>query len=262
MSQPSSVDPVSSAPDRAWSPSDLAGDPHAAADKAARVQRMFGAIARRYDLNNRLHSFGLDRCWRARAVREAGVTSESDVLDVACGTGDLSLAFIRAGARQVIGADFTPQMLDLARDKARRRGALGERLRFEHGDAMNLEYSDASFDIVSIAFGLRNVSDPPRALTEFRRVLRPGGRLVVLEFSRPRNRLVRAGNDFYTRRVMPLTATLIARDRSGAYRYLPRSVETFPEGNDLLDLIRRAGFTSTRAVPLTMGVCTISIGQR
>lgn len=262
MSQPPPADPVSPPADRAWTAADLAGDPHVVADKAARVQRMFGAIARRYDLNNRLHSFGLDRAWRARAVREAGVTPSSDVLDVACGTGDLSLAFARAGARRVIGADFTPQMLDLAREKARRRGVSTERLRFEHGDAMNLAYSDASFDIVSIAFGLRNVSDPLRALMEFRRVLKPGGRLVVLEFSRPRNRLIRAGNDFYTRRVMPLTASLIARDRSGAYRYLPRSVETFPEGDDLLDLIRRAGFDSARAVRLTMGVCTISIGQR
>jgi len=251
-------------PDVAWSDRDLAADPHQAADKAIRVRRMFSSIARTYDLNNRLHSFGRDVAWRRNAVRLAGVERTDDVLDVACGTGDLTLAFYRAGARRVVGLDFADRMLDLARTKAARRVGRadpGRMLIFEQGDAMALPHPDGSFDVVSIAFGLRNVEDPATALREFRRVLRPGGRLVVLEFSTPKNRLLRFANDIYTKHIMPLTASIIARDRSGAYRYLPRSVETFPEGQAMAGVIRDAGFDSVEQHPQTFGVCTIHVAR-
>ena len=238
----------------AWTSREL-GDPHARADKASRVRSMFGAIAPSYDLNNRVHSLWRDQAWRRAAVRAAEVAPGQDVLDVACGTGDLTQALARrTRAATVIGLDFTRAMLDVAEHKRARRPDLS-RVRYVEGDAMSLPFPDASFDALTIAFGIRNVQDPSRALGEFRRVLRPGGRLVVLEFHRPRNPVVRAFNSFYAGRIMPWTATLLARDRSGAYRYLPKSVGSFMEADQLSREIRRAGFVEATVRPLTMGIC-------
>lgn len=247
-----------------WQPRELADDPHGRADKADKVRAMFAAIAGAYDLNNRLHSFGLDQRWRRKAVELAGVRATDDVVDVACGTGDLTELFALSGARSVVGLDFTPQMLDIARDKsARAEGPSRGRAkpRYEQGDATNLSLADGSVDVLSIAFGLRNVGDPLKALGEFRRVLRPGGRLVVLEFDEPRNPLIRAANRLYTHRIMPVTASLIARDRSGAYRYLPRSVETFLDRDRLREALLSVGFTDVRQTPLTFGTCVVTVAR-
>jgi demethylmenaquinone methyltransferase/2-methoxy-6-polyprenyl-1,4-benzoquinol methylase len=257
-----------------WSEADLQANPHAAPDKADRVQSMFAAIAGRYDLNNRLHSFGRDQAWRRRAVRLAEVCPTDVVLDVACGTGDLTLAFAAAAPspRSVTGVDFTDEMLDLARAKAIQHGLAGtapegsarhaSSVTFLHADAMDLPFDAESFDIVSIAFGIRNVLDPGKAIREFHRVLRPGGRLVVLEFSKPRNRIVRWLNDFYSGTVMPRTASWIARDRSGAYRYLPRSIATFPESQQFIYLLAANGFSAITAHPLTLGICAVYVARR
>lgn len=247
-----------------WQSDDLAADPHARSDKAQKVRTMFAAIAGAYDLNNRLHSFGLDQQWRKTAVRLAQVKPTDDIVDVACGTGDLTELFAQSGARSVLGLDFTPEMLDLARDKsvrARTRAKAGVTPRYEHGDATALTLADASVDVLSIAFGLRNVSDPKRALAEFRRVLRPGGRLVVLEFDEPTNPLIRAVNRLYTHRIMPWTATLIARDGSGAYKYLPRSVETFLDRARLAQALKEVGFTAVSQTPLTFGTCVVTVAS-
>lgn len=243
-----------------WSATELAANPHLHAQKPDKVRAMFAAIARSYDLNNTLHSFGRDAAWRRTAVRMAGLRTNDVVLDVACGTGELTREFARATPRpaQVIGVDFTPEMLDLARVKAPVASSCATsppRIEYEQGDAMALRFEDASFDVVSIAFGIRNVADPAQALAEFRRVLRPGGRLVVLEFATPKNPVIAAGNALYCGRIMPLTATLIARDRSGAYRYLPRSVGSFVSRERMRAMIAEAGFTSVTDTPLTFGVC-------
>jgi len=243
----------------AWSEGDLAKNPHVNAEKAVRVQQMFAAIARSYDLNNRLHSFGRDQAWRKEAVRAAKVKPTDTVLDAACGTGDLSQAFAKAGAQRVIGLDYTPEMLDLARVKQQRGASQkkewADRIEYIQGDAMDLPVEDASVDIVSIAFGIRNVTDPKRAAAEFRRVLRPGGRLVILEFAQPTVAPVRWVNTLYTAHIMPRTATLISGDTSGAYRYLPRSVETFLEPAQMRRMLSDAGFASVEARPMTFGVC-------
>lgn len=220
---------------------------------------MFASIAHRYDLNNRIHSLGLDLVWRARAVQLAQVQPTDDVLDVACGTGDLTFAFARAQPRRIVGLDFTEEMLEIARDKAHRLSSHATIPTFMQGDAMALPFEDQSFDVISIAFGIRNVSDSAKALAEFHRVLRPGGRLVVLEFSQPRNRVLRWFNNVYTTRIMPATATLIARDDSGAYRYLPKSVETFLDVKALGELMMQSGFAQPRVCPQTFGVCSITI---
>lgn len=223
---------------------------------------MFAAIAPSYDLNNRVHSLWRDQAWRRAAVRAAAVQPGQDVLDVACGTGDLTQALARrTGAGSVTGLDFTRGMLDIAERKRGRDPALAG-VRYVEGDAMALPFPDASFDAVTIAFGIRNVQEPGRALAEFFRVLRPGGRLVILEFHRPRNPIVRVFNDFYAGRIMPWTATLLARDRSGAYRYLPKSVGSFMDAEQLRTEVERAGFGEATVRPLTMGICWLHRGVK
>ena len=244
-----------------WQTDELQSDPHRRDDKPRKVQEMFSAIASAYDLNNRLHSFGLDQAWRRRAVSLATIRPSDDVVDVACGTGDLTELFARSGARSVLGLDFTPAMLEIARHKSGRAPHAGPVARYEHGDATALDLADRSADVVSIAFGLRNVGDPARALAEFRRILRPGGRLVVLEFDQPSNPVIRAMNRLYTHHVMPWTATIIARDRSGAYRYLPRSVETFLDRERLRTAMLGAGFDEVEQHALTFGTCVVSVGR-
>jgi demethylmenaquinone methyltransferase/2-methoxy-6-polyprenyl-1,4-benzoquinol methylase len=223
---------------------------------------MFSSISHRYDLNNRVHSMGRDQAWRRRAVAMATITSTDDVVDVACGTGDLTEALADAGPASICGIDFTPEMIELAIAKATRRGDRHglPTPTYTVGDAMAMNLSDESVDVVTIAFGLRNVQSPTDAITEFSRVLRPGGRLVVLEFSTPLNPVVRAGNHIYTHHIMPLTATLLSGDRSGAYRYLPRSIDTFARAEDVAELLRGGGLSEISQTSLTLGVCTITVG--
>ncbi|MFP4145669.1 MAG: bifunctional demethylmenaquinone methyltransferase/2-methoxy-6-polyprenyl-1,4-benzoquinol methylase UbiE [Phycisphaeraceae bacterium] len=241
----------------AWTSRDLT-DPHAAPDKAKRVARMFAAIAPSYDLNNRVHSLGRDQAWRRAAVKLADLQPSDVVADVACGTGDLSMAFARAGAKRVVGVDFTPAMLDVARQKRRR----GQRIGYAAGDAMRLPLPSASVDVVSIAFGIRNVADPAAAMREFARVLRPGGRIIVLEFSLPESRALRGAYNFYFRQVLPRTASLVARDRSGAYRYLPESVNTFIDRPGMVRLMEEAGFGEVTLRPMTFGIAVAYRGVR
>lgn len=241
-----------------WTTETLSGDVHKDADKPARVRSMFAAIAHAYDLNNHLHSLWLDHAWRRFAVRKAGLKPTDDVLDCACGTGDLTLALARATPRSVTGLDFTPEMLDIARRKTAARAPAAANfpaLTYIQGDAQALPFADASFDVVTIAFGIRNVMDPGAAVREFRRVLRPGGRLVILEFAEPRLAPVRWFNDLYCRRIMPRTATLISRDRSGAYRYLPKSVAKFMSAGELRKLLRDTTFESVEDWSLSLGIC-------
>lgn len=244
---------------RVWDGRALA-NPHAVADKRTRVRRMFAAIAPSYDLNNRLHSLWQDQRWRRTAARLSELRPGETVVDVACGTGDLSLAFAAAGADCVIGVDFTHEMLPLARSKAAEAGE--RRCRFIDGDAMALPLADQCADVVSIAFGIRNVARPEVALGEFRRILRPGGRAVILEFSLPTNPILRALYNFYFRRILPHTATLLSGDRTGAYRYLPESVNTFLGREQMMRMMGDAGFTAVRQHPLTFGVCVCYVGMR
>ena len=243
----------------AWNESNL-NDPHTVADKRSRVQKMFSAIAPSYDLNNRLHSFWRDQAWRRRAVKLAKVKPNDDVVDVACGTGDLTLAFSDATRQIVVGVDFTYAMLPIAV----RKSAIGNRPSaiFLNGDAQSLPLPDACCDVVSIAFGIRNVQDIPTAFAEFHRVLRPGGRVVVLEFSEPTNPLIRTLNRFYCHKVMPRTATLISRDKTGAYKYLPKSIETFISRDKMTQLLADAGFGSIEQHPMTFGVCVAYRGVK
>ncbi len=224
---------------------------------------MFAAIAPSYDLNNRLHSLWQDQRWRKKAVKLAMLKPTDRVVDVACGTGDLSLAFARyltkvrnrpIGNQQVIGIDFTFEMLPIAKDKSK-SSDFRSQIGYTNGDALALPLADASADVVSIAFGIRNVQDPAAACREFYRVLRPGGRLIILEFSLPENRILRGLYNFYFRKILPRTATLISRDKTGAYKYLPESVNTFITRDHMMQMMTDAGFVSVQQFPLTFGIC-------
>ena len=257
----------------AWDADSLAGNPHGRGDKARRVRSMFASIAGSYDLNNRVHALGMDQRWRDVAVAMAALTPGDRAVDVACGTGDLAIKLAevlppeaRGGGPSVLGVDFTFPMLPLAVGKAAGRagragrGGRGGRAAFAAGDALRLPLPDASADAVTIAFGLRNVADPAAAFAEFARVLRPGGRLVVLEFVEPTHPLIRLGNALYTRGLMPLSATLLSGDKSGAYRYLPRSVATFLNTEGVAALYRSCGFGGHRRRALNPGTVDCHAG--
>jgi demethylmenaquinone methyltransferase/2-methoxy-6-polyprenyl-1,4-benzoquinol methylase len=247
----------------AWTDRELVGDPHANAEKPDKVRRMFSAIAPAYDLNNRLHSLWRDQAWRRFAVRRARVAPGDLCLDIACGTGDLTELLAASSASRVIGVDFTPRMLEIARAKIdRRAAAVRAKVEYEEGDASALRFPDAFADVLTIAFGIRNVSDPGKAVREFARVLKPGGRLVILEFDRPTFLPARWLNDFYCGWVMPRTATWISRDRSGAYKYLPKSVGAFMSRGMVVQTLGMEGFTGVRAIPLTLGICVCYVGVR
>jgi len=218
---------------------------------------MFDAIAPRYDLLNAVLSLGVDRAWRRRAVHAAVRVAPGRILDVATGTADLALALKRAAPdAEVRGVDFAEAMLEVGRAKARRRGL---DVRLDVGDGMDLDVPDAAFDVVTIAFGLRNFADVGAGLREFRRVLRPGGRLVVLEFSRPRTFPIKQLYAWYSRHVLPRIGGTLSPD-AGAYEYLPNSVAEFPDGTDFLDRMNDSGFAELLWEPLTFGIASLYRG--
>jgi demethylmenaquinone methyltransferase/2-methoxy-6-polyprenyl-1,4-benzoquinol methylase len=229
-------------------------------EKAARVRAMFDEIAPRYDLLNHLLSMNVDKRWRARVVRELDpVLSRPGAmaLDLCCGTGDLALALRAAfpGAR-VVGLDFSIQMLVRAADKSRE----GRALPFVQGDASSVPFCDASFDSVTIAFGLRNLSSVEAGLAEMRRLLKPGGRAVVLEFSRPVVPVFRQAFNFYFAHVLPRIGGAVSGS-SGAYSYLPASVKAFPDQRRLAAMMETAGFRIVRYTNLTGGIAAAHVGD-
>ena len=238
-----------------WSP-ELLNTPHQLPDKAQRVRSMFNAIAPRYELVNRLLSVGKDAAWRRRAVALAEITEKDRVLDVACGTGDLARAFVHGGAGAVVGCDFAHDMIRLA--KARPM----PRLNWCEADALALPFCDECFDVASCAFGIRNFQHLQTGLAEMYRVLRRSGRAVILEFSLPQNRIARAAYGVYSNQVMPRLASWISGDRNGAYRYLPRSIASFPNVKQVAGFLKDVGFSHVRVSPLTMGIVTVYVALK
>jgi demethylmenaquinone methyltransferase/2-methoxy-6-polyprenyl-1,4-benzoquinol methylase len=235
-----------------------------AVDKSSeRVRRMFGGIARRYDFLNHLLSLGIDHYWRRRTVRLVPPNGTQPILDVCTGTGDLALAYDRAarGTTTIIATDFSPEMLAIGRQKAERAGADG-RLSFLEADTQSLPLSSDQFQIVCVAFGLRNVADTNRGLAEMVRVAAPGGRVAVLEFSTPSREPFKSVYGWYFRHVLPRIGRLFARKSGDAYEYLPASVGEFPQGEALCQRMRDAGLVDVRSYPLTFGVTTLYIGVK
>ena len=223
------------------------------------VRQMFSSIATRYDVTNEVLSFGIHRLWRRTAIRLSGAKPGDAVLDCATGTGDLAIAFKHTvgGDGRVVGTDFCPEMLESAPAKASREGL---EIEFAVADAMDLrQYADDTFDVASISFGIRNVDDPVKCLKEMARVVKPGGRVVVLEFGQPRG-LFGGLFRFYSKVLMPFVGGLITGNRA-AYEYLPRTAAAFPAGEKFLELMDRSGAYRKRAAnPLTFGTAFVYVG--
>ena len=231
---------------------------NAANEHAGRVREMFSGIAKRYDLLNHLLSGNVDKRWRrivAERVREKLSSSGARILDVACGTGDLSLTLFENTGARVVGADFCRPMLEIAAGKTPKGLPLIE------GDALALPFRDGTFEVVTIAFGLRNLSSVDGGLAELRRVLKPGGWVAILEFSRPANAMLRPLFGLYFTRVLPLMGGLISGSH-GAYSYLPASVQKFPDQEQLSLLMNRAGFDQVKFENLTGGIAALHMGRR
>jgi demethylmenaquinone methyltransferase/2-methoxy-6-polyprenyl-1,4-benzoquinol methylase len=217
------------------------------------IRRMFASIAARYDLLNRILSLWLDAAWRRRAVGELRLRPGELVLDLCSGTGDLADQVLRDGG-SVVASDFCHEMLCAIPAKA-------PRARRVEADALRLPFADGRFDAVIIGFGLRNLADPVAGLREMRRVLRPGGRLVILEFSLPTGRVFRALYHLYLGKILPWAGDLLSR-RRGPYRYLARSIVAFPDQPTLAGHLRDAGFTDARWIDLSRGIVALHLGTR
>jgi demethylmenaquinone methyltransferase/2-methoxy-6-polyprenyl-1,4-benzoquinol methylase len=231
--------------------------------REARIRRMFGHIAPTYDLLNHLLSLNIDHYWRWRTTRLVPPAGDAPILDLCTGTGDLALAYDRAarGRVPILGADFCHEMLARAGAKTRARHA-ADRIRYLEADAQRLPFPDDTFQITTVAFGLRNVTDTDRGLAEMVRVTRPGGKVAILEFSRPRGPLLGRLYQFYFRWVLPLIGQTISRSKDNAYRYLPASVLEFPDGEALAERLRRHGLRDVRWHPFTFGVASLYVGTK
>ncbi len=229
----------------------------------ARIVGMFDRIALRYDTLNRLISLGMDKGWRARAVRELSLTGSERVLDMCTGTADFAVeaATSRAGhAASVIGIDFAGEMLRIGLEKIRKSDLAG-RIHLVRGDATNVPLPDACVDAAMVGFGIRNVVDRERAIAEFARVLRPGGRLVILEPGAPKIPGVRTMHIWYLRYLLPFVGRVLSK-HGEAYAYLPASVEQFPSPEVFASLLTQHGFASARAVPLTFGIVYLYVATK
>jgi demethylmenaquinone methyltransferase/2-methoxy-6-polyprenyl-1,4-benzoquinol methylase len=230
--------------------------------REVRIRRMFDGIAPRYDLLNHLLSLNIDKAWRRQVARRVPVTS-GPLLDVCTGTGDLAFEYDRVmqGRVRIVGADFSAEMLTRAVAKSKRRGS-HPRIGFVQADAQQLPFPDAVFEVVAVAFGLRNVTDPDRGLAEMVRVTRVGGRVAVLEFSRPKYRLFGRAYRAYFRYVLPRVGQMFSRSGDKAYQYLPASVMEFPDGEALAERMRIAGLRDVSFTPLTFGIATLYVGTK
>ena len=226
-----------------------------------RVRSMFSEIAPKYDRMNHLLSMNVDRYWRWRTVRKLSPNLIDPILDVCTGTGDLAFAFSRytQGKVPVTGADFCAPMLDIAREKGEQRKSS---VSFVEADAQSLPFEDNHFQIVSAAFGLRNVADTDQGLRELTRVCKPGGKVAILEFSVPRYQPIKGLYGWYFKNVLPKIGQMLARNQSSAYNYLPESVGEFPCYEALAKRMVAAGCRSAQFYPLTGGIATLYIGHK
>jgi demethylmenaquinone methyltransferase/2-methoxy-6-polyprenyl-1,4-benzoquinol methylase len=219
------------------------------------VAKMFNDISGQYDFLNHFLSFGVDYRWRRKFVQQLGKYKPAAILDVATGTGDLAFAMTRLHPQQISGIDIADQMLDVARKKAVQYSE-GNMIRFNHGDAEDIPFPENTFDAVTVAFGVRNYEHLEKGLKEMRRVLKPGGIMMILEFSHPRKAPFKQLYSFYSRFGIPLIGKMFSGNNQ-AYRYLPETVAAFPSGNDFISILKKCGMTETIQRPLTFGVATI-----
>lgn len=221
---------------------------------------MFNNISRHYDFLNHFLSLGIDRLWRKKAIRLLAPQKPRLMLDVATGTGDFAIQALVLNPEKVIGVDISEGMLEAGRKKLQKRGLSGK-IELHRGDSENLDFEENKFDAVTVGFGVRNFENLEKGLREINRVMKPGGMLVILEFSRPRTFPFRQVYNFYFKTILPKIGRLVSKDRS-AYTYLPESVEAFPDGTDFENILKRTGFKDTTCKPLTFGISSIYTGRK
>ena len=218
------------------------------------VEGIFNDIAPKYDLLNHLLSLNIDKGWRRKAMRCVEEDGKGHLLDVACGTGDFSIAACRAGVRQVTGIDISANMVNIGRKKVAEAGLAGQ-IDLRSGDSEAMEFSDNTFDTVTVAFGVRNFEHLEQGLREMYRVLRPGGKVIILEFSMPEHFPMKQLFWIYSHTLLPLYGKLISKDKN-AYKYLINTIESFPQGEEMVGIFKKAGFSEARFRRLTFGICT------
>lgn len=229
--------------------------------KKKQVSRMFDNIAPYYDFLNHLLSLGIDRSWRKKAIELLRSDHPKVILDVATGTADLAIETAwRLKPDQVTGVDIAVQMLDIGREKIKKLG-LDQIIHLQTGDSENLTFEDQTFDAVTVAFGVRNFENLEKGLLEMNRVLKKDGKLIVLEFSRPKVFPIKQLFNIYFRYILPLIGKITSKDPR-AYAYLYESVQAFPDGNDFLTVLDKTGFKSNQCLPLTLGICSIYVGTK
>lgn len=221
---------------------------------------MFDNISHRYDFLNHFLSMGIDRAWRRKAIKLLRETQPRHILDVATGTGDFALQALVLSPEKITGVDISEGMLEVGRRKVRER-QLEHLIELQRGDSENLPFEENKFDAVTVAFGVRNFENLERGLREIYRVLKPGGKVVVLEFSRPRMFPFKQLYSFYFRAVLPKIGRMVSKD-SAAYTYLPESVAAFPDGEDFLRILQAVGFNNTKCKVLTLGISSIYTGVK
>lgn len=219
---------------------------------------MFNNIAHRYDFLNHFLSLGIDKRWRKKAIKELTSLNPKKILDIATGTGDLAMAALTLNPSEIVGIDISDEMLLYANQKVKKAGK-DNIIRFEKGDSEHLHYPDHAFDAAIVAFGVRNFENVQQGINEIYRILASGGKVVVLEFSRPRNLVIRKIYDFYFLKIVPFFGKIFSNDRR-AYHYLPESVGVFPDGASFLHFLENAGFTEPTCNPLTFGIVSIYTG--
>ena len=229
--------------------------------KKEEVQQMFDNIAPTYDKLNHILSLSIDKMWRRRVVRKVRRMKPEKIMDLATGTGDLAIKMAKAMPKaKIMGGDLSEKMLAVAAEKVRRKG-LDDHIALYQGDAENLDVADGVLDVVTVAFGVRNFGNLEQGLSEIMRSLRSGGHLVVLEFSTPRNWLVRKCYQFYSNHVMKPVGGMVSKDRK-AYDYLPDSIVEFPDRERFLDIMHRTGFVECRRFSQSFGIAQIYIGKK
>lgn len=221
---------------------------------------MFDSIAPSYDFLNHFLSFGIDKCWRKKLRKTVGTVRNEKILDIATGTGDLAFELIKLNPDKITGIDISEKMLAVAGEKAKRK-KINQIIEFQYGDSEKLQFENDCFDLVSIAFGMRNFENMDKALTEIIRVIKKGGMLAILEFSKPVSFPFKQLYYIYFKAWLPLTGRIVSKHRR-AYAYLPESVSGFPDGKAFMDYLGKAGFINIKQKRLTGGVATLYISQK
>ncbi|MCK4664947.1 MAG: bifunctional demethylmenaquinone methyltransferase/2-methoxy-6-polyprenyl-1,4-benzoquinol methylase UbiE [Bacteroidales bacterium] len=228
--------------------------------KKEQVSQMFDNIAWRYDFLNHLLSFGIDKIWRKKAVKLLKEYKPKIILDIAAGTGDFAIEASKLKPDKIIGIDISREMLNKFENKIKKKKLSGT-IEVQIGDAENIKFNNNYFDAIIVGFGVRNFENLTQGINEMYRVLKNGGNLIILEFSKPNNSFIRKIYNLYFLKILPFVGKLFSKD-SFAYSYLPESVKSFPEYEELLQILKNTGFSNSKFIPLSFGIATLYIGQK